>query len=98
MKLEPKKLEWSSPFDKRGCNFGHRWEDAYPWFDTLDLEKDYQQILNRIAGGDLQRLVDKVENLQNEIQELKEKKGILVTESSLHEIWDDDGDDWWSED
>jgi len=88
-----RKLEESAPF-RRCQRFEHMgWGPLEP----MDIEKEYDIILRKVAEGEFEELKRKVEKLENEIELLKSIKKVLVTEEALFELWEGDDDDWWGE-
>lgn len=85
-----RKIGWEEPIT-HGCAFSPEINWISPTVGTEDL----RDIINRIAGGEFQRLRAEVFKLSQEVKDLKR---VLVTEEAILESWDDEYDSWWEED
>lgn len=89
-----KEKTWDELFSQE-C---HLFEPRVSWWKSpIDIKKDYDQILRRIAGSEFQKLCDEVDNLKKKVKSLEKFQRVLVTEESLIEVWDNKYDEWWND-
>ncbi len=91
-----KHINWIN-YPELECFLGDDEEKRSWWIEPRDIEKDYEKILQRIAGGEFQELKKEVERLNKDVKLLKGLKRILVTEEAFIEVWDNEYDELWDE-